>query len=230
MGASVVVLVLLGLGTWQVERRAWKHALVARVDARVHAEPVPAPGPAEWAGIGPDDAYRHVRLEGTFLNGRETLVQAVIGEGPGFWVLTPLRRPDGSVVLVNRGFVPAERRDPATRRDGQIAGDTVVTGLLRLSEPGGAFLRTNAPADGRWYSRDVAAIAAARGLTGAAPYFVDADAAPENPGGLPVGGRTVIAFADNHLVYAITWYAMALMLAGAVLYALFGSGRRSMRS
>lgn len=221
VGAGLVFIVLLGLGTWQVERRAWKLDLIARVDARVHAPPVPAPDFAAWPRVGPDDAYRHVRLAGTFLHDRETLVQAVTERGGGFWVLTPLRRPDGSLVLVNRGFVPGDRRDPATRAAGQVAGETTVTGLLRLTEPGGAFLRSNDPKDDRWYSRDVAAIAAARGLTDVAPYFVDADATP-NPGGLPVGGLTVIAFPNNHLVYAITWYGMALMLAGAVVYVLRG--------
>ncbi|WP_345820388.1 SURF1 family protein [Methylobacterium fujisawaense] len=219
VGAGLVFIVLLGLGTWQVERRAWKLDLIARVDARVHAPPVPAPDSAAWPRVGPDDAYRHVRLAGTFLHDRETLVQAVTERGGGFWVLTPLRRPDGSLVLVNRGFVPGDRRDPATRAAGQVAGETTVTGLLRLTEPGGAFLRSNDPKDDRWYSRDVAAIAAARGLTGVAPYFVDADATP-NPSELPVGGLTVIAFPNNHLVYAITWYGMALMLAGAVVYVL----------
>lgn len=220
--ASVFVfVVLVGLGTWQVQRRAWKLDLIARVDARVQAPAAPAPGPAEWAAIGPDDAYRHVWLSGIFLHDRETLVQAVTAQGGGFWVLTPLRRSDGSLVAVNRGFVPGANRDPATRPAGQVAGETRVTGLLRLTEPGGAFLRANAPQDGRWYSRDVAAIAAARGLRDVAPYFVDADAAP-NPGGLPVGGLTVIAFPNSHLVYALTWYGMALMLAGAGIYILRG--------
>ncbi|SDN43374.1 surfeit locus 1 family protein [Methylobacterium phyllostachyos] len=224
VGAALVFVVLLGLGTWQVERRAWKLDLIARVDARVHATPVPAPGPADWPRVGPDEAYRHVRLSGTFLHDRETLVQAVTERGGGFWVLTPLRRPDGSLVLINRGFVPGDRRDPAIRAAGQVTGETTITGLLRLTEPKGAFLRSNDPRDDRWYSRDVAAIAAARGLTDVAPYFVDADATP-NPGGLPVGGLTVISFPNNHLVYAITWYGMALMLAGAVIYVLRG-GRK----
>ena len=223
---GLVFVVLLGLGTWQVQRRTWKLDLIARVDARVQAPAVPAPGPAAWPQVGAEDAYRHVSLSGVFLHDRETLVQAVTERGAGFWVLTPLRRPDASLVLVNRGFVPSANRDPATRQAWQVAGETRVTGLLRLTEPGGAFLRSNDPKDGRWYSRDVAAIAAARGLTDVAPYFVDADAAP-NPGGLPVGGLTVIAFPNSHLVYALTWYGMALMLAGAVIYIL--RGRRTSR-
>ena len=227
LGAGLVCLVLLGLGTWQVERRTWKLDLIARTDARVHAAPVSAPGPAEWPGIGRDDAYRHVRLSGRFLNDRETLIQAVTDYGAGFWVVTPLRRNDGTVVLINRGFVPGDRKDPASREAGQVSGPVEVTGLLRLTEPGGAFLRSNDPAGNRWYSRDVAAIAAARGLTDVAPYFVDADAAP-NPGGWPIGGLTVVAFPNNHLVYAITWYGLALMLAGFGLYRLLG--RRKARS
>jgi surfeit locus 1 family protein len=225
LSGAVVVLVLLGLGTWQVERRAWKLDLIARTEARVQAPPVPAPGPAQWPAVGPDDAYRHVRLSGHFLHDRETLVQAVTAYGAGSWVVTPLRREDGSLVLVNRGFVPGSRKDPVTRQEGQVSGPVEVVGLLRLTEPGGAFLRANDPGRDRWYSRDVAAIAAARGLADTAPYFVDADAAP-NPGGLPLGGLTVVAFPNNHLVYAITWYGLALMLAGFGLSRLLLARRK----
>ncbi|GJD34379.1 SURF1 family protein [Methylobacterium aerolatum] len=221
LGAALVCLVLVGLGTWQVQRRAWKLDLIATTEARVHAAPVPAPSPPVWAGIGPGDAYRHVTLSGRFLHDRETLVQAVTDYGAGFWVITPLRRDDGTLVLVNRGFVPGDRREPAAREAGQVEGPVTVTGLLRLTEPHGAFLRSNAPAQNRWYSRDVTAIAAARGLAEVAPYFVDADAAP-NPGGWPVGGLTVVSFPNNHLVYAVTWYGLALMLAAFGLFRLAG--------
>ncbi|CCE03707.1 SURF1 family protein [Bradyrhizobium sp. STM 3809] len=208
------VAILLALGVWQVERRAWKLDLIDRVDRRVHAAPVPVPGPAAWSAINRgDDEYKRVTLSGRFMNDRETLVQALTVDGPGYWVVTPLQTADG-VVLVNRGFVPSERREPASRSAGNPDGLVSVTGLLRISEPGGGFLRHNDPAANRWYSRDVAAIAAARGLSQVAPFFVDADATP-NPGGYPVGGLTVIAFPNNHLVYALTWFTLALMLAGA---------------
>ncbi|KQP33529.1 Surfeit locus 1 family protein [Methylobacterium sp. Leaf104] len=221
---------LAALGTWQVQRRAWKHDLVARVEARVRADPVEAPGPGAWDGLTAEaDAYRRVRASGRFRNDRETLVQAVTDLGAGFWVLTPLARGDGTMILVNRGFVPQNRRDPAARADGQIGGETTVTGLLRLTEPGGAFLRSNAPEAGRWYSRDVAAIAAAQGLTRVAPYFIDADATP-NPGGWPVGGLTIVHFPDNHLVYALTWYVLALMVLGAVGYTLIDARRGGRRA
>ena len=210
---------LLALGTWQVERRAWKLDLMARVDARVHAAAVEAPDARE--AITKDDEYRHVRITGTLLHDRETLVQAVTDLGSGFWVLTPLRRADGSAVLVNRGFVPPEARDPAARAANAPQGETMVAGLLRLTEPGGGFLRKNDPAGDRWYSRDVQAIAAARGVARVAPYFIDAEASPTTaPRTWPAGGLTVIAFHNNHLVYALTWYALALMVAGAAVYGL----------
>ncbi|KQP91769.1 SURF1 family protein [Methylobacterium sp. Leaf117] len=229
----VVGLVLIGLlaalGTWQIQRRAWKHALIARVEARVHAEPVAAPGPAIWNSLTSEtDAYRRVQATGRFQNDRETLVQAVTELGGGFWVMTPLLRPDGTTLLINRGFIPPDKRDPATRAEGQTDAPVSVIGLLRFSEPGGGFLRSNDAGAGRWYSRDVAAIARARGLNEAAPYFVDADATP-NPGGWPVGGLTIVAFPDNHLVYALTWYVLALMVAGALAYTLVDARRSARR-
>ncbi len=217
-GAVLIFAVLVGLGTWQLDRLSWKLDLIAGVEQRVHAAPTAPPGPAAWGEFSAEaDRYRHVSVSGTFLDDRETPVQAVTALGSGFWILSPFRTDASYTVLVNRGFVPPERRDPSSRRAGDIAGRTTVTGLLRLSEPGGAFLRSNDPRADRWYSRDVAAIAAARGLGPVAPYFIDADATP-NSGSGPVGGLTVIAFPNNHLVYALTWYGLAAMLAGAAIW------------
>jgi len=232
----------VALGTWQVKRLHWKLALIERVEQRVHAAPVPAPGPDRWPKISAEsDEYRRVRVAGTYLYGLTAKVQAATELGSGYWLLTPLRLADGTVVLVNRGFIPAQQGGRAVRDAGADAGVSEVTGLLRISEPGGGFLRHNDPAADRWYSRDVAAIAASRGLTGVAPYFIDADAASaaqESAAGkaaglAPVGGLTVISFHNNHLVYALTWYALALMVAGACLWVarderrLRGSGARA---
>ena len=206
------------LGVWQVHRRAWKLALIASVDARVHAAPAAPPDPAAWPAITADkDAYRRVTVTGRYENDRETLVQANTELGPGFWVLTPFETARGFTLLVNRGFVPPGHRTPASRADGQIAGVTTVTGLLRTSEPGGAFLRNNDPAHDRWYSRDVAAIAKARGLGAIAPYFIDAGRVAL-PADAPVGGLTVIHFRNAHLQYALTWFGLAIVaLVGAAL-------------
>lgn len=206
LGAAWVaaIVLLLGLGTWQVQRRAWKLDLIARVDARIHAAPVPAPRDA-----GPDDAYRRVVASGTYLTGRDTLVQASSVRGPGWWVMTPLRTKDGAL-LINRGYVADRRAPPAP------PGPVTVTGLLRPTEPKGGFLRNNDPAADRWYSRDVAAIGRRDGVA-LAPYFIDADDQANAPG-QPVGGLTVVSFRNSHLVYAITWYTLAIMTAAGFLY------------
>lgn len=210
--ALIAAIGLAALGVWQLERRVWKHELVAAVEARIHAVPVaaPGPGPGAWDAVNSKkDAYRRVTATGVFRHDRETLVQAVTDRGPGFWVLTPLETP-GFTLLVNRGFVPKDRRDATARMAGSVAGTITVTGLLRVTEPEGAFLRSNDPAADRWFSRDVGAIAKARGLANVAPYFVDADASP-NPGGYPVGGLTIVRFPDNHLVYALTWFVLCAL-------------------
>jgi surfeit locus 1 family protein len=218
--AALGVVLLTSLGVWQVERRAWKLDLIDRIERRVHAAPSDLPAPADWPDVNArDDEYRRVRVSGTFLNDRETQVQAVTEQGGGFWVITPLRTAEGAVVLVNRGFVPADRRAPATRAAGQVTGPATVTGLVRMSEPRGGFLRHNDAAADRWFSRDVEAIAAARGLSHVAPFFIDADAR-SGPAGGPVGGLTVIAFPNNHFGYALTWFALALMVLGGFAYLL----------
>jgi surfeit locus 1 family protein len=224
IGAVLVSAAVLfsALGVWQVQRLSWKLNLIAEVDRRVHAPPAPAPGPASWAALTQEhDAYRRVRDRGVFLNDRESLVQAVTEKGPGFWVMTPLKTDGGFTVLVNRGFIPAEAAPSAFSR---VNGETTVTGLLRITEPKGGFLRRNDPSAHRWYSRDVAAIAAADGLHDAAPYFIDADAAP-NPGGWPLGGLTVVHFRNSHLSYALTWFALAAMAIGWIIYGLRGERR-----
>lgn len=207
----------LALGWWQVERRTWKLDLIERVEARVHAAAVPLPPSSQWPSVNMrDDAYRKVRAEGVFQHDCETPVQALTERGAGYWLLTPLRTADG-VVLVNRGFVPSERDNPGVREAGRRAGPVAVTGLMRMTEPKGTLLRSNDPAAGRWYSRDVEAILRKCGIDGARTFFVDADATP-NPGGYPVGGLTVIAFSNSHFVYAVTWFTLALMsMAGIVL-------------
>ena len=210
--------VFSGLGVWQVERLAWKLDLIARVDTRVNAMPVPVPAEAAWPTVNAaKNEYQHVTISGHFLNDKEAYVYASTERGPGYWVLTPLVEASGAIVFVNRGYVPLDRKEPATREEGELSGEVKVTGLLRINEPKGTFLRSNVPAEDRWYSRDVLAMGKAHGLTRIAPYFVDADGAP-NPGGLPVGGLTIIHFRNSHLSYAITWFVLALMsIAGGVI-------------
>ncbi|KTF67252.1 SURF1 family protein [Sphingomonas sp. HT-1] len=201
-----LIALLLGLGIWQIERRAWKLALIERVERGLAAAPVPAPGPADWPGIGTDATYRRVRVSGQYLSCRTHLSQAVTELGPGKWVMTPLRSDRGFVVFVNRGFLPEGKHLPPCGQDLQSV--IAVTGLLRLNEPGGGFLRKNDPAASRWYSRDVQAMGA--GLKPLAPYFIDADRAGP---GWPRGGMTIVRFSNSHLVYALTWFSLAALTA-----------------
>ncbi|MRV73654.1 SURF1 family protein [Duganella sp. FT92W] len=243
--AAVAVCLLLALGTWQVYRLQWKLDLIAKVDTRVHAAPVAVPGPAQWAQVNAaNDEYRHVVLTGVYLPEYTTRVQATTDLGSGYWLLTPLclRGAPGAgqdaadhVVIVNRGFIGQEAAKrlplPAATPAGKAVCATVadrspvtISGLLRMPETGRAFLRLNDPANHRWYARDVAAIGQARGFDAAmvAPFFVDAGKDQEPPaaddGLRPVGGLTVISFTNNHLVYALTWYALAAMAAGAFIW------------
>jgi surfeit locus 1 family protein len=197
------------LGLWQIQRLHWKLALIERVDARVHAAPVAAPSPDQWPGITAEgDEYRHIALTGHFLNAEEVQIYTPSDEGPAYWVLTPFARDDGTVVMVNRGQVPEALKDPATRTPPE--GRQTVTGLLRISEAKGwLFSRANDPAAGQWYRRDIASITAAKGLTNAAPYFVDQDL--RDPQAWPRGGQTVISFRNSHLSYALTWFALVAL-------------------
>ncbi len=218
-----VFLGFLALGAWQVKRLFWKLDLIERVDRRVHAAPVAAPGIDAWPTVtAGSHEYLHVRLSGTFLYAKTARVQALSRLGAGFWLLTPLRGADGVTTLVNRGFIAGGAHD---EKEGAADAPADVVGLLRISEPHGGFLRKNDAAADRWFSRDVAAIAASRQLDRVAPYFVDAEdagsAASEQQraaSGQAVGGLTVISFPNNHLVYALTWFGLALMTAGAMFW------------
>jgi surfeit locus 1 family protein len=216
--AAVLFAGFIALGAWQVRRERWKLKLIHDVTTRVDARPVPAPGAEKWPEIRAGHLrYLHVRLRGHYLVGRQTLVHGSSKLGYGYWVMAPLKTERGFIVLVNRGYIDAS----AKTRPKPPRGSVALTGLLRLSQAGGGFLRSNKPRRDQWYSRDVAAIAAARGLPArkVAPYFVDADATASQPGG-PVAGLTKIHFRNAHVGYAITWFLLALGTAlGAAIVA-----------
>lgn len=232
LGAVMFAVLFAGfsaLGVWQVQRLLWKQDLIRQVDTRIHAAPVAAP-PPDQVVTRQADQYRRVVVSGRFDHAREARVKAVTDLGPGYWVLTPLMTNRDFTVLINRGFVPSERQQPADRAAGQVEGVVRIVGLLRLTEPDGGFLRANDPAGDRWFSRDVAGIVQAKGVQGpVASYFIDADAT-SNPGGWPRGGLTVVRFANSHLIYALTWFGLALMsAAGLVLFLREEKKRRAGR-
>ena len=208
--AALAFLILLGLGTWQMERLRWKEALLADITRLAEATPVAA---AESTSNLPE--YTPVHVEGIFQHDRELLLIPRTRAGvAGAHVLTPLVRPDGQAILVNRGFVPVEFQPAATRRGGNPSGPVRVEGLLRHQHPPGPFVPDNDPASGVWYSIDLAAMAQVTGLE-LAHYVLDADTA-HNPGGWPEGGQTNVAIRNTHLEYALTWYGLAAVLAVCV--------------
>jgi len=205
-----VLLALLALGSWQIERLFWKRQQIAERQAAVAAAPVAAPRSLEEArGM----EFRHVTDEGVFLHDKEIFLGATSEAGRnGYQVLTPLREAGGRNVFVNRGFIPAELKDPATRSAGQVTGPVRVQGLLRLPTGKPAwFLPDNRPDLNYWIWVDFPAIAAADRLDGVAPFYIDADATP-NPGGWPKGGITRLELRNDHLQYAITWFSLAVAL------------------
>jgi surfeit locus 1 family protein len=217
VAALLFVAFLVSLTIWQLHRRDWKLDLIARVEARIHATPVPAPAADKWARVSAaTDEYRRVTASGRWLEDRSALVHAATDFGQGYWLMTPLRQADGTAILVNRGFVPTDKRaESSWQARGEDA--ITVTGLLRISEPRGGFLRDNDPATNRWYSRDVAAIAASRGLQMTAPYFIDAERTASDRA-LPIAGLTVVSFSNNHLLYAVIWGILAVMAAAGAVF------------
>jgi surfeit locus 1 family protein len=221
LAAAVGIVILLGLGVWQVERLQWKEGLIARVAADFNGPPARAP--SEWDSLDlADMEYRPVTVTGRFLNDKEIFASAALTEpkGPrggfGFFVMTPFQTDAGWIVYVNRGFVPREFKSPDTRQGGQIAGETTVAGALRRPTVRDWFMPGDDAANNEWFSRDPRLYAVASGLPAdrVAPYIIDARFDPSLPGGLPQGGETIVDFPNNHLGYALTWFGLAAGLAG----------------
>jgi len=216
----VGIAILISLGNWQMRRLAWKEGLIAAITERTHAEPVPLAGAEARAKTG-DVEYLRVKAKGRLINDRELYLYAPDARyGPGFDVITPLKLADGSVVLVNRGYVPQELKDPAARAAGQPDGEVEIVGLVRRPETAGLFTPTNEAAKNFWYWRDLDAMAAAAlgpERPRLVPFFIDAEAEPAPPGGWPKGGTTRVELPNRHFEYALTWYGLAAALAAVFL-------------
>ncbi len=219
--AVLVFAALVALGVWQLERLAWKEALIAAVAARSEAPPVAPPGPAQWAGLdlGSVD-YLHVRVPGRFLAGEaHVFTDLPSPRGPlgglGYWVVAPFETADGWLVLVNRGFVPEARKDPSSR-SAVPAGDLVLDGVIRGPEHPNMFTPAAEPAKNMWFVRDPATLGPALGVPAdrLAPYTIDATASMIPADGVPQAGETRRVFPNNHLSYAMTWFGLAVALVG----------------
>jgi surfeit locus 1 family protein len=216
--ATIALAVLIALGTWQLQRKAWKEALIATLDERLAAPPEPLPPPATWPTLDRDDAeYRRVAFTATFDDSKEALVYAAASafrpdvSGPGDWVFTPARLRDGRVVMINRGFVPQNLANPATRLGGRLSGPVAITGVLRWPDTPSWFTPRDEPGHNLWFLRDPAAIAAAKELGDVAPFYVEQET-PVPPGGYPQPGKLEMRLRNEHLQYVVTWYGLALVL------------------
>ena len=211
IACALLFALLCGLGTWQLERLQWKLALIDRVNSHMAAAPLTLDA---IQSLGADEAqYRRVTLHGRFDHAHEAYVFTTDAGAAVYHVLTPFITEGGRILMVDRGEVPKEKLDSATRGPGNITGPVTMTGVWRVPDAPGAFTPAPDPAHRIWYSRDLAGISAADHLTLAAPVVIEADSA-SNPGGWPLGGKTVVTFRNQHLSYAVTWYGLALCLLG----------------
>jgi surfeit locus 1 family protein len=223
--AVVIVLpILIGLGVWQLQRLHWKEGLLAALDRNMHARPVSL----NDSGIvieEPETQYLRVAVRGHFLHAKETyLFGSDTAGSAGYHVITPLETDDHRIFLIDRGYVPSAQLSPATRAAGQVGGERHVVGLLRWPSAPGLFTPRPDPTHRVWYARDPVAMAKADGLGLAQPAIIDADATP-NPGGWPRGGQTIVDIPNNHLSYALTWFALAAVLVGVYLAYHISLGR-----
>lgn len=227
---AIGLAVLLALGTWQLERKQWKEALIATLSERLSAPAEALPPRERWDRLeAKDSEFRRVTFAAEFLHGQESLVYAAGSafrpgvSGPGYWVFTPARLSGGGVVIVNRGFVPEGRQDPSTRKEGQVAGVVDIAGVMRWPEQRGAFTPADDTQRNLWFVRDHQTMAEARRLGPVAPFYVEQEAPPA-PGGLPRVGRLQVNPPNNHLQYALTWFGLAVAL--LVVFGLWARGRR----
>jgi surfeit locus 1 family protein len=222
---------LIALGTWQLERKAWKEELIARLDARLSAPPANLPARERWPRLdAAAEEFTRVAFPATFVRGEEAFVYAsgsnlrLDVKEPGYWVFSPARLSGGSLVVVNRGFVPEGRRDAKTRAEGEPHGAVDIVGVMRWPETRGTFTPNDEPGKNLWFARDPAAMAKQKGWGNVAPFYIDQEE-PASPGGLPRVGPLTVSLPNNHLQYAITWYGLAAVLVIVSLFVTFARRR-----
>jgi surfeit locus 1 family protein len=214
--ALAAFIVLVGLGTWQLERKAWKEGLIATLDQRLAAEPAPLPPSEQWAALTADaDEFRRVVIFATFEPKDEALVYTTGSafrpdvSGPGYWVFAPAKLPNGATVVLNRGFVPEGQQGAATHAP--LAGRVPLVGVMRWPEERGTFTPKDDPGRNLWFVRDQQAMAAAKGWGEVAPFFIELEV-PSSYDNLPRYGRLKASLRNEHLQYALTWYGLAAVL------------------
>lgn len=229
----ICVAILGGLGVWQLQRKVWKENLIAIMTARLDAKPQPLPPRSQWTKLTQaNDEFRRVEFTAEFLPGKEALVYTAGSplrsdvKGPGYWVFAPARLPGGSIVVVDRGFVPLDRKDAASPAAGVPKGTIDIVGMLRWPEERSAFTPREEEGGNVWFLRDPAAMSARGHWDAQAPFYVDQES-PVPAGGLPKPGKLEVHLPDNHLQYAVTWFGLAAGLIGVYAWWMVGRVRRS---
>src|SRR5260370_6042221 len=186
-----VVILTLGLGVWQMDRREWQRDILDGIAVNQAAAPMPLEALVKGDRLGRE--YGRVTLSGSFLHDKEFhLAARSMKNDVGIQVVTPVRTDDGKIVLFDRGWVPSTRKEPAKRTEGQIAGKVELTGIVRRAQVQRQFAPDNVPDKNVWFHVDVLLM---RQMAGGAPdpvldaFFLEADAR-SNPGGVPIGGQT----------------------------------------
>lgn len=208
------------LGSWQMQRLAEKEALVAAIDARLTAPPIPVPPKESWTSLPVEElVYQPVELTGAYRYTQTMTVFTSLADpkgrysGPGYWVMTPFQLQDGGTVFVNRGFVPQQYQETAALGDlhGEDPGIVTIVGLFRMPEAAGMMTPEPDMSNRIEWVRDPARLArlADPALAPIAPFYVDLPAGPA--GELPQAGETVVSFPNNHFGYALTWYGFAIV-------------------
>ena len=203
---------LMGLGFWQLDRLEWKEAMIARVQANIEGEPQTVDEIDALLEAGTDIEYRPATATGMFDHAAEAHYYATHKGRSGYFVFTPLVQDDGTAIMVNRGFVPLERKSAETRAEGQVTGEVTITGPARSAPPEkpNAAVPDNDLASNIFYWKSLPQMVSGGNKDDRAfeRFFLDADTTL-NPGGLPVGGTTRVSFPNNHLQYAFTWFGLA---------------------
>jgi len=230
--AIVGVAILCGFGLWQLDRKVWKENLIATLTARLARAPENLAPHASWPRLVPEgNEYARVTFPAEFLEGQEALVYTNGSpfrpdvKGTGYWVFAPARLAGGSIVLINRGFVPLDRKDIGTRAEGAPRGIVDVVGVMRWPETRGLFTPADDVQGNVWYLRDPKAMAEAHKWATVAPFYIEQES-PVPPGSLPKPGKLNVQLPNNHLQYALTWFGLALALAGVYIVWLAGRLRR----
>lgn len=209
--SALALAALIALGTWQLKRLEWKRDLIAKVEARVEADPIPFEEALARAEAGEDMEYTPVKISGAWRERGHASVFGSYEGAPGVYAFAPLNIEGGGVIFVNRGFAPQAANEVVPAG----AGENNVAGLLRyresLSPPASWFRPQQKSVDGLWFVRDPLAFAADAGVD-ALPYYIDQFAVPGRE--WPKGGTTRLDFSNRHLGYALTWFGLALTLIG----------------